>query len=423
LKWEGRDIMLKNKKKLIAVLLILTVITVGGYKVLADELTPLNNLQNVIYLIDNFYVEDRNLDELVDSAINGMLQELDPYSSYLSPDEYEEMQVEFEGEFGGIGIVITVRENKLTIVSPIKNTPGERAGLKAGDVIKAVDGQLTSEISQKKAVDLMRGEPGAHVTLTILRGEEEEFDLDITRAIIEVPYVEHNMETDKIGYVSIAQFVNDVGYKTRDAIKDLESQGAQALILDLRSNPGGILDEAVKVASNFINEGTVVTVKSRRSEDETFNAKPDIEATELPVIVLINEGSASASEIVAGAISDTDRGKLLGQKTFGKGTVQTVIPLNDGSALRLTTARYYTPDGTFIHEKGIEPDYKVEYQLEDTEDETSEEQSNEEETNIENNEETNEETEEIIDNQKEEAIKYLEELLRQREDSSLDKAS
>jgi|AntRauTorcE11897_2_1112592.scaffolds.fasta_scaffold01475_4 carboxyl-terminal processing protease len=415
--------MLKNKKKLIAVLLILTVITVGGYKVLADELTPLNNLQNVIYLIDNFYVEDRNLDELVDSAINGMLQELDPYSSYLSPDEYEEMQVEFEGEFGGIGIVITVRENKLTIVSPIKNTPGERAGLKAGDVIKAVDGQLTSEISQKKAVDLMRGEPGAHVTLTILRGEEEEFDLDITRAIIEVPYVEHNMETDKIGYVSIAQFVNDVGYKTRDAIKDLESQGAQALILDLRSNPGGILDEAVKVASNFINEGTVVTVKSRRSEDETFNAKPDIEATELPVIVLINEGSASASEIVAGAISDTDRGKLLGQKTFGKGTVQTVIPLNDGSALRLTTARYYTPDGTFIHEKGIEPDYKVEYQLEDTEDETSEEQSNEEETNIENNEETNEETEEIIDNQKEEAIKYLEELLRQREDSSLDKAS
>ncbi|MDZ7673394.1 MAG: S41 family peptidase [Halanaerobiales bacterium] len=411
--------MFKNKKKLIAVLLILTVITVGGYKVLADELTPLNNLQNVIYLIDNFYVEDRNLDDLVDSAINGMLQELDPYSSYLSPDEYEEMQVEFEGEFGGIGIVITVRENKLTIVSPIKNTPGERAGLKAGDVIKAVDGQLTSEISQQKAVDLMRGEPGTHVTLTILRGEEEEFDLDITRAIIEVPYVEHNMETDKIGYVSIAQFVNDVGYKTRDAIKDLESKGAQALILDLRSNPGGILDEAVKVASNFIKEGTVVTVKSRRSKDETFNAKPDIEATELPVIVLINEGSASASEIVAGAISDTDRGKLLGQKTFGKGTVQTVIPLGDGSALRLTTARYYTPDGTFIHEKGIEPDYKVEYQLEDTEDETSEEQSNEEEPN----EETNEETEEIIDNQKEEAIKYLEELLRQREDSSLDKAS
>ena len=403
--------MFKNKKKLIAILLVLTVITVGGYKVLADELTPLNNLQNIIYLIDNFYVEDKNLDELVDSAINGMLQDLDPYSSYLSPDEYEEMQVEFEGEFGGIGIVITVRENKLTIVSPIKNTPGARADLKAGDVIKAIDGQLTSEISQQKAVDLMRGEPGTHVTLTILRGEEEEFDVDITRANIEVPYVEHNMETDTIGYVSIAQFAKDVGYKTEEAINDLESQGAQALILDLRSNPGGILDEAVKVASNFIDQGQVVTVKSRRSDDEVFNVKSDIEATDLPVIVLINEGSASASEIVAGAISDTDRGKLLGQKSFGKGTVQTVIPLGDGSALRLTTARYYTPDGTFIHEKGIEPDYLVEFQLEDPESEESNEENNEEES------------EEIIDNQKQEAIKYLQEQLKQIEDSSLDKAS
>ena len=403
--------MFKNKKKLIAILLVLTVITVGGYKVLADELTPLNNLQNIIYLIDNFYVEDKNLDELVDSAINGMLQDLDPYSSYLSPDEYEEMQVEFEGEFGGIGIVITVRENKLTIVSPIKNTPGARADLKAGDVIKAIDGQLTSEISQQKAVDLMRGEPGTHVTLTILRGEEEEFDVDITRANIEVPYVEHNMETDTIGYVSIAQFAKDVGYKTEEAINDLESQGAQALILDLRSNPGGILDEAVKVASNFIDEGTVVTVKSRRSDDEVFNVKSDIESTDLPVIVLINEGSASASEIVAGAISDTDRGKLLGQKSFGKGTVQTVIPLGDGSALRLTTARYYTPDGTFIHEKGIEPDYLVEFQLENPEGEESNEENNEEES------------EEIIDNQKQEAIKYLQEQLKQIEDSSLDKAS
>src|SRR6056297_1614019 len=403
--------MFKNKKKLIAILLVLTVITVGGYKVLADELTPLNNLQNIIYLIDNFYVEDKNLDELVDSAINGMLQDLDPYSSYLSPDEYEEMQVEFEGEFGGIGIVITVRENKLTIVSPIKNTPGARADLKAGDVIKAIDGQLTSEISQQKAVDLMRGEPGTHVTLTILRGEEQEFDVDITRANIEVPYVEHNMETDNIGYVSIAQFAKDVGYKTEEAINDLESQGAQALILDLRSNPGGILDEAVKVASNFIDQGQVVTVKSRRSDDEVFNVKSDIEATDLPVIVLINEGSASASEIVAGAISDTDRGKLLGQKSFGKGTVQTVIPLGDGSALRLTTARYYTPDGTFIHEKGIEPDYLVEFQLEDPEGEESNEENNEEES------------EEIIDNQKQEAIKYLQEQLKQIEDSSLDKAS
>jgi len=361
--------MFRNKKKLLAVLLVITILTVGGFKVIADDLTPLKNLQNVIYLIDNYYVEDKNLEDLIDSAITGMLKELDPYSSYLSPDEYEEMQIEFDGEFGGIGIVITVREEKLTIVSPIKNTPGDRAGLKSGDVIKAINGKLTSEMSQQKAVDLMRGEPGTHVTLTISREDkEEDFDVDITRANVEIPYVEHNMESDTIGYLSIYQFGSDVGYKTEEALTDLKKQGAEALILDLRTNPGGILDEAVKVASNFIEDGTVVTVKSRRKEDEVYNTVSDIEAVDMPMVVLINEGSASASEIVAGAISDYGRGKLVGQKTFGKGTVQTVIPLGDGSALRLTTARYYTPNGTFIHEKGIEPDIKVEFDQESEED-------------------------------------------------------
>src|SRR6056297_1402169 len=175
--------MLRNKKKLLAVLLVITILTVGGFKVIADDLTPLKNLQNVIYLIDNYYVEDKNLEDLIDSAITGMLKELDPYSSYLSPDEYEEMQIEFDGEFGGIGIVITIRDEKLTIVSPIKNTPGDKAGLKAGDVIKAINGKLTSKMSQEKAVDLMRGQPGTQVTLTIAREDkEEDFDVVITRA-------------------------------------------------------------------------------------------------------------------------------------------------------------------------------------------------------------------------------------------------
>ena len=360
--------MFKNKKKFIAVLLIIFVLSVGGFKVIADELTPLQNLQNVIYLIDNYYVEDKNLDELVDSAISGMLQELDPYSSYLSPDEYEEMQIEFDGEFGGIGIVITIRDEKLTIVSPIKNTPGDRANLQAGDVIKAINGKLTSKMSQDKAVDLMRGKPGTDVTLTIDREDTEDFDVEITRANIEVPYVEHSMETDRIGYLTINQFAKDVGYDTQKALKDLKSQGAEALILDLRSNPGGILKEAVTVASNFIEDGKVVTVKSRTKEDEVFNTVSDIEAVDLPMIVLINQGSASASEIVAGAISDYNRGILLGKKTFGKGTVQTVIPMGDGSALRLTTARYYTPKGTFIHEEGIEPNVEVEFDPESEED-------------------------------------------------------
>jgi carboxyl-terminal processing protease len=176
------------------------------------------------------------------------------------------------------------------------------------------------------------------------------------------------METDTIGYLSIYQFASDVGYKTEEALQDLKDQGAQAIILDLRTNPGGILSEAVKVASNFIEDGTVVSVKSRKGEDEVYDTVSDIKAVNLPMVVLINEGSASASEIVAGAISDYDRGKLVGQRTFGKGTVQTVIPMGDGSALRLTTARYYTPDGTFIHEKGIEPDFMVEFDPEAEED-------------------------------------------------------
>src|SRR6056297_3245492 len=336
--------MFKNKKQIFVIIFIIVLLTAGGYKILADELSPLQNLQNVIYLIENYYVEDKNLDELIDAAIDGMLNELDPYSYYLSPEEYEEMQIDMEGEFGGIGIVITVRDEKLTIVSPIKNTPGDKADLKAGDIIKAVDGHLTSEMSQQKAVD-------------------------ITRDNIEVPNVEYNMETDNIGYLAIYQFANDVGVKTNEAIRDLKSQGAEAIILDLRSNPGGILEESIKVASNFIQEGEIVSVKNREGVTEAYNVDQEIKATDLPMIVLINEGSASASEIVAGAISDYNRGKLLGQRTFGKGTVQTVVPLGDGSALRLTTARYYTPSGNFIHEKGIEPDYKIEYDNDDEEDE------------------------------------------------------
>jgi len=362
--------MFKNKKQIFVIIFIIVLLTAGGYKILADELSPLQNLQNVIYLIENYYVEDKNLDELIDAAIDGMLNELDPYSYYLSPEEYEEMQIDMEGEFGGIGIVITVRDEKLTIVSPIKNTPGDKADLKAGDIIKAVDGRLTSEMSQQKAVDMMRGEPGTKVILTISREDvDKDFKVEITRDNIEVPNVEYNMETDNIGYLAIYQFANDVGVKTNEAIRDLKSQGAEAIILDLRSNPGGILEESIKVASNFIQEGEIVSVKNREGVTEAYNVDQEIKATDLPMIVLINEGSASASEIVAGAISDYNRGKLLGQRTFGKGTVQTVVPLGDGSALRLTTARYYTPSGNFIHEKGIEPDYKIEYDNDDEEDE------------------------------------------------------
>lgn len=348
---------------------MITILAAIVFQVNADENKTFKRFQEVLYLVKNYYVEDVTIDQLIKGAINGVVEELDSYSSYMSPDEYEEMQFEFEGHFGGIGIVITVRNKKLTIVSPIKGTPGDKAGLQSGDIIHAINGKLTAQMSQKKAVDLMRGEPGTEVELTINReGEEDPLKINIIRADIEVPYVESEIKEDDIGYVVVLQFVNGVGDEVNKAVKELHKKGARGIILDLRSNPGGLLTEAVSVASCFIKEGTVVTIKQRNEENKVLSCQDSIQPTDLPMVVLINGGSASASEIVAGAIKDYKRGKLIGTKTFGKGTVQTVIPLNDDSALRLTTARYYTPNGNFIHEKGLQPDIEIEYDPEKEED-------------------------------------------------------
>ncbi|MFP4021364.1 MAG: S41 family peptidase [Halanaerobium sp.] len=330
-----------------------------------EDYTKADAFQDVMFLLQNYYVEDVEFETLIEGAIDGMLNEVDRYSYFMSPSEYEEMQQEYEGQYGGIGIVITMRDNKLTIVSPIKNTPGEKAGLRAGDIITAIDGEETSDISQTKAVDMMRGEEGTDVTLTIDRGDEEPFDVEITRQDIEVPYVETEMKKDEIGYISLNQFIEDVGSKVSTAVKDLKDQGARGIILDLRNNPGGLLDEAVDVSSVFIDEGDIVSVRQKDETERVLEVNEDIEAdTEIPLIILINKGSASGSEIVAGAVQDYDRGKLIGTASFGKGVVQSVIPLKDGSAVSLTTARYYTPDGNYIHEKGIQPDIKVELDLE-----------------------------------------------------------
>ncbi|MFW6381286.1 MAG: S41 family peptidase [Bacillota bacterium] len=356
---------IKFRTKLLIIIFLTIFLAAAGFgdRAVADNLSSLENFQDILYLIENYYVEEKDMDELMDGAIKGMIEELDSYSSYMSPEEYEEMQVEFEGTFGGIGIVITTRKDKLTIVSPIKGTPGDRADLEAGDVITAINGESTDDMSQKKAVDMMRGEPGTRVTLTIDREQTmEPFDLEIVRDDIEIPYVEHEMKTEEIGYISVAQFAEDVGKKVGNSLEELKEEGARGVILDLRSNPGGMLEEAINVTSNFIKgQQTVVSIKQRNDANKTMKTNPDIEKVDLQLIVMINKGSASASEIVAGAIRDYNRGKLVGTPSFGKGTVQTVIPLNDGSALRLTTARYYTPEGTFIHEQGIEPDIEVEY--------------------------------------------------------------
>lgn len=341
----------------------------------AGNYTKADAFQDVMFLLQNYYVEDVDFETLIEGAIDGMLNKVDRYSYFMSASEYEEMQQEYEGHYGGIGIVITMRDNKLTIVSPIKNTPGEKAGLRAGDIISAIDGEETAEMSQMKAVNMMRGEENTDVTLTIKRGDEDPFDVEITRKDIEVPYVETEMKTEEIGYISLSQFIEDVGTDVEKAVADLKEQGARGIILDLRNNPGGLLNESVNVASVFLNKGVVVSVRQKDETERVLDVNQDIDSdTQIPLIVLINKGSASASEIVAGAVQDYDRAKLMGTTTFGKGVVQSVVPLKDGSALSLTTARYYTPDGNYIHEKGIEPDLEVELDLEAAQEDGSDNQ-------------------------------------------------
>ncbi len=354
------------KRTIIFVLTLSMLLSFSIYG-LAEEAnySSLEDFQKIIYLIKHYYVEDKKVEELVETAIDGLLEEMDPYSSYLSVDEYGDMQSNIEGHFGGIGIIITTKNNKLTIISPIKGTPGEKVGLESGDIIKAINGKATADMSQEKAVELMRGEEGTCVELAIEReGEEENLVFEIVRADIKIPNMEHEMLEENIAYIMFRQFREKVGEELNTAINELESQGAEALILDLRFNPGGLLTEAVNVSSNFISDDVVVKIKQRKGEDVVLRTNKLIERTDLPLVVLINGGSASASEIVAGAMQDYNRGTLMGTQSFGKGTVQTIIPLNDGTALRLTTARYYTPGDRFIHEKGIEPDIIVEYDKE-----------------------------------------------------------
>ncbi len=322
----------------------------------------MENLESIMNVIQNYYVDEVDEEELIKSAIEGMLQEVDRYSNFMTEEEYLEMQEEMEGEYGGIGIIITMRDGRLTIVSPISDTPGDQAGLQAEDVIVEVEGQSTEDMTQQRAVDLMRGEPGTDVTITIERGDEV-FEVEITRAQIDIPIIEEERYLDgRIGYISISQFLQETSDLLVETIEEMERDGVEALILDLRSNPGGILQESVEVSSVFAEEGTVLSIKQRTGQEHVYQVNPEKMTTDLPVLTLVNRGSASASEIVAGFIKDTERGKLLGDTTFGKGTVQSVFPMEDGSALRLTTARYYTSGENMIDEEGIEPNYMVKYE-------------------------------------------------------------
>ncbi|MEA3328333.1 MAG: S41 family peptidase [Candidatus Omnitrophota bacterium] len=319
---------------------------------------------DAISIIQTDYVEEVGARDIIYGALQGMLSSLDKHSQFLNPDTYREMKVETKGEFGGLGIVITIRDSLLTIISPIEDTPAYKAGVESGDKIIKINNESTKDITLMEAVKKMRGKPGTDCTLTILREPEQKLlEFPITRAVIKIKSVKDvRLVEGRTGYIKLIEFQEKTPRDLEQALDNLEKQGMDRLILDLRNNPGGLLDVAVKVADKFISSGKpIVSTRGRRdSQNMKFRASARFTHPGYPLIVLVNKGSASGSEIVAGAIQDHKRGVLLGEKTFGKGSVQTVIPLSDGSALRLTTAKYFTPSGICIHDIGITPDVVVE---------------------------------------------------------------
>ncbi|MEA2917897.1 MAG: carboxyl-terminal processing protease [Bradyrhizobium sp.] len=318
------------------------------------------------------YVDGKNVkyQDLVYGALKGMLNTLDPHSEFMEPDKYKELQNDTSGAFGGLGIVISMKDNFVTVVAPMQDTPGSKAGILSGDRILKIDDRTTEKMSLQDAVKNLRGEPGTDVRITLIRpstGQLKEYKL--SRAVINVDMVkdingkkEFPLDESKIGYVQLVQFGEKTSDDLETALRKLKSEGMQALILDLRGNPGGLLEQAVDVCQKFLPRGElVVTTEGRNSGQNSVRkamGRGD-EIRNMPIVVLVNLGSASASEIVAGCLQDLKRAIILGEKTFGKGSVQSIFPLADGSALRLTTAKYYTPSHKVIHEEGITPDITV----------------------------------------------------------------
>ncbi|NQT46365.1 MAG: S41 family peptidase [Candidatus Omnitrophica bacterium] len=319
---------------------------------------------DAVSLVRSEYVEEAKSKDIIYGALRGMLASLDPYSQFLDPDTYKEMKVDTSGKFGGLGIEISIKDNLLTVITPIADTPADKAGLKAGDRIVKIDGESTKDVTLIDAVKKLRGEPGSKVELMVLREKERRIlDITVTRGIIEIKSIkESRILESNIGYIKLVEFQENTPEDLSKALKALEDEGMDSIILDLRNNPGGLLDVAAKVADKFLEEGKLIvyTKGRRKSQNMEFRAHKRGTYASQPLIVLVNEGSASASEIVAGAMQDNDRGIILGKKSFGKASVQTVMPLGDGSALRLTTAKYFTPSGRSIMGEGIIPDIVVE---------------------------------------------------------------
>lgn len=331
-----------------------------------DLYKQLELFSDAVSVIRTDYVEDKKSKDLIYGALKGMLSSLDPYSQFMDPDTYNEMKVETEGEFGGIGIEITLKDDLLTIISPIDDTPAYKAGLKAGDKIVKIGDDVTKDLTLVEAVKRLRGKPGTDVHIIILRESEKKLlEFKITRAIIKIASIKKaEMIEPGIGYIRLSEFQENTPKDLTEALKKLEADGLKGLVLDLRNNPGGLLDVAVDVGGKFLGEGKVVVSTKGRIEAQNIEFKSRNKNNHLnyPMVVMINGGSASASEIVAGALQDYKRAILLGTKSFGKGSVQTVVPMSDGSAIRLTTSKYYTPNGRSIHGLGIVPDIIVEYE-------------------------------------------------------------
>ena len=321
-------------------------------------------IQQVKHVIDEMYLREYDQEDLYEGQIKGMVEALgDPYSIYMTRDEYESFNMETDGIYGGIGIIVTPGEDDLiTVVSPIEDTPGDRAGIRTGDKIIKVEGKEYFSETMDEAVSLMRGEPNTEVQITIMRrdkdGNTETFDLNITREIIRLQSVKSGVIQEDIGYIRLTAFDNLTYEDFMKALMDIQSEGVKGIVLDLRSNPGGLLNVSVDIADELLGEGTVVYTEDKYGQRQYEES--DGKMVDLPLVVLVNEGSASASEILAGAIRDLERGTLVGTTTFGKGLVQRIRDLTDGSGIKLTVSEYFTPDGINIHGTGIEPDVVVE---------------------------------------------------------------
>lgn len=316
----------------------------------------------VVNIIEAYYVDEINTSTIINKAIKGLLPELDAHSSYLDKKAYKELKIQTSGEFGGLGIVIGMRNGVLTVISPIDDTPAYKAGLKAGDIILKINDKATIDMSLDEAVNLMRGKPGTKVTLTIVRKNQKPFTVTITRGIIKIKSVKaKNLENfPKIKYIRISSFDKNVVNNLKKVLKNLKKENKKGIIIDLRNNPGGLLSQAIGVLDLFIDKGVLVSQKGRiKSENKTYYATRRGTYKNIPIVVLVNGGSASASEIVSGGLQDHKRAVIVGEKTFGKGSVQAILPINKNEAIRLTVAKYYLPSGRTIQAKGVTPDIIV----------------------------------------------------------------